>query len=463
MSIPELVAQLHTRDQSPKGFLFRGDSQSPNITFKKGWHPDTSRKRAYTGRAGSVSLTRHVSFAVHDAKTNHGRAEETQGDAFLYILSPQGIRHHSADFHPEVAIHDEQTFQLAVNGSIGPETVVGAYLLRKRDQDGHSIQEWIANPGYKYSEASPYAADAWSCLARACSDARHFASQVCNSTLSCLSEELCDPPLLYSRECVPKEAAGAGLEVESSSSTKAVAANADDAAKVAEKVSSEEFTKLVDKYKLTPVLEKWSMSIPDARQKLLGYKPLEASSLRLRPALGGVTHAVKGAAMKSLAAAGAAFWIHGIVEAFTDDASDVEKASAVTAIVPLVGCGVDIAADVEKGEDLAYHSVDAALCFIGDALLLTRVGAPFGLLVHLSRIILALGYFLLPSILPAVPVLPTVEQYQRARDEIWQNFIREQLFVYIYSHKKVYPKKNFAKKLEGLLTVDVIAVISEGA
>lgn len=69
----------------------------------------------------------------------------------------------------------------------------------KKDQYGHSIQERIANPGYEYSKGSPYAAVARSCLARACSDARHLASQVCNSILSCLSEELHDPPVLYQR------------------------------------------------------------------------------------------------------------------------------------------------------------------------------------------------------------------------------------------------------------------------
>lgn len=60
------------------------------------------------------------------AETNHRRAEETQGDAFLYILSPQGIRSHIADFYPEVPIHSQQNFQLAINGSIEPETAVGA-------------------------------------------------------------------------------------------------------------------------------------------------------------------------------------------------------------------------------------------------------------------------------------------------------------------------------------------------
>lgn len=64
LSIPELVAYLPTEDHSSQVFLFRGDSQPSDIIFDEGWDPQTSRSRPYTGRAGSVSLTRHVSFAV---------------------------------------------------------------------------------------------------------------------------------------------------------------------------------------------------------------------------------------------------------------------------------------------------------------------------------------------------------------------------------------------------------------
>lgn len=64
MLVPGLVAQLPTENNSPQGFLFRDDSQPSDIIFNEGWDPQTSRSRPYTGRAGSVSLTRHVSFAV---------------------------------------------------------------------------------------------------------------------------------------------------------------------------------------------------------------------------------------------------------------------------------------------------------------------------------------------------------------------------------------------------------------
>ncbi|KJK74733.1 hypothetical protein H634G_10045 [Metarhizium anisopliae BRIP 53293] len=213
-------------------------------------------------------------------------------------------------------------------------------------------------------------------------------------------------------------------------------------------MSQDEFAKLVKKFKLTRVVERWLMSIPDARKRLLNYKPLGPKSPKLRAGSGGTAGSL------AIGAIGAAAWVGGVVAAFVRDASALDRAAAVTSIIPLAGCITGLAAEENKGEISASAGVDSTMCFLGDALILGGL-APIGVVVHLAR--------LLVQTFTPPPKPPTKEEMQSLRDTQWQGFTKNSLYTYIYSHAYLYPSGSFANKLENALAIEAMMVISEGA
>ncbi|KAK2592208.1 hypothetical protein QQS21_010096 [Conoideocrella luteorostrata] len=221
-----------------------------------------------------------------------------------------------------------------------------------------------------------------------------------------------------------------------------------DVAKTAEEVSEMEFAAFARAFGLDAIPKKWKMKFSEVRPKLLGYKPLMPKSPNLRAGSGGVAGA------KLFGAVGVAAWVNGVIQAFRQDASALDRAAAITAIIPFVGCAVGRAAKDKNNENSVINSIDEALCYLGDGLLLGGF-APAAVVVGFARVIIQ-------SFKPP-PELPKEEEIQRARDESWKDFISEQVFTFIYSHENLYPEGrngSFAPMLESALKIESLAVIS---
>ncbi|RCI07744.1 putative heat-labile enterotoxin [Ophiocordyceps polyrhachis-furcata BCC 54312] len=76
-------------------------------------------------------------------------------------------------------------------------------------------------------------------------------------------------------------------------------------------------------------------------------------------------------------------WVAGIVRVFEEESSVLQRAAAITSIVPVAGCFVQYAADSQVGQG---DKLDTALCAIGDALMLNPILLPIGVVVHAARI-----------------------------------------------------------------------------
>ncbi|ATY61849.1 Heat-labile A chain [Cordyceps militaris] len=235
----------------------------------------------------------------------------------------------------------------------------------------------------------------------------------------------------------------AGPEVEGG----AVSPESPESVELAEKFSEEEFVNLATTRGMVKSLtETLSLSIKDIRTKSLGYKPLtpQSSSFKLRPG-----KAIAGAA----GVVSVVLWVNGMVDAFTHDTNDLDKAAAVTSIVPFVGCTTNLAAEAWKG---GVDSQDTALCYIGDGLLLTPL-APIGIAVHIVRWFISLN---------KAPKVPEKEVFLQHRDSQWEKFLDEHVYTYLYSDNKEASnskEKSFRVKLNSSLAIQGLAVISEGA
>ncbi|KAF4505951.1 hypothetical protein G6O67_007846 [Ophiocordyceps sinensis] len=224
-------------------------------------------------------------------------------------------------------------------------------------------------------------------------------------------------------------------------------------AATAKRVSENEFAKLVARNKhtakLTVEAQKWSkpLSLSELRTLLPGYQPFSPNTPKLR-----LGHGLA-ASPKSGQVLGGALWISGVVRAFATDVSLADRLTAVSAILPFVGCAVQTAADaVERGQ---MDGLDGVLCLLGDALMLGGATAPFGFAVHVARAIVQL--FKPP------PELPTKEEMQTARNKHWQDFLENRLYSFLYSHRIHHPKQEFANKLSSCLAMEALAVLSQGA
>ncbi len=227
------------------------------------------------------------------------------------------------------------------------------------------------------------------------------------------------------------------------------------AAELAETISEKEFVELASKRGLTTLAkEKWSMSLSDVRTSLK-YERLTPAS----PKVSGGGFKGPSVGTGATVVVGGAIWVYGVVDAFTHNVTALDRAAAVTAIIPFVGCAVQTAAEAEKG---GVDGLDSALCFLGDGLLLTPA-FPIGIAIHVVRAVIS---FFKP------PPVPTLEDMQSARDKTWNRFLDDDIYTYIYSHPSYnevtdHPRrsqeKTFREKLESAFAIEELAVLSHGA
>ncbi|KAK2616499.1 hypothetical protein QQS21_000541 [Conoideocrella luteorostrata] len=206
----------------------------------------------------------------------------------------------------------------------------------------------------------------------------------------------------------------------------------------AEQISEKKFLQLADEHGVAKIAEeRWSMSLPDVRKELK-YQRLS---------LGSIKSMLSKAGKEVL---GDPLWILGVVDAFTSDVTKLDRFAALTAIIPVVGCGAQAAADEEKGN---VDPMDTFLCVFGDVLLLTPAW-PVGVAINIVRAVR--GFFRPPKV-------PTKEDMQTSRDRAWNRFLDDRIYTYIYSHPYNSKKGSFSDKLNSSLAIEALAVLSQGA
>ncbi|KAF4589537.1 Bordetella pertussis toxin A [Ophiocordyceps camponoti-floridani] len=137
----------------------------------------------------------------------------------------------------------------------------------------------------------------------------------------------------------------------------------------AEKKAEDDFTDLVDKYKVKlPILRKNNWSLGQLRanfKKLLPSQGIEAM--------------INSWGAGALMAAAVPFYIADVIDVFRKNTTDLERAATVTMIVPILGCSLQAASDEEES---SLGVASTSLCFIGDALLFSPL-AILGVFAHL--------------------------------------------------------------------------------
>ncbi|KAM3443915.1 hypothetical protein MY4824_000363 [Beauveria thailandica] len=103
-------------------------------------------------------------------------------------------------------------------------------------------------------------------------------------------------------------------------------------ASTAEEISKREFTDLATSRGLTKVANKFSQTLSELRGKWLGYKALTKTSPKFKTIYG-----IAGKVAKPLEKIGTPLWVLGVIDAFAREASALEKAAAMTALIPFVG------------------------------------------------------------------------------------------------------------------------------
>ncbi|KAK2601564.1 hypothetical protein QQS21_004882 [Conoideocrella luteorostrata] len=211
-------------------------------------------------------------------------------------------------------------------------------------------------------------------------------------------------------------------------------------AEMAEDISEKEFSELTTKYQRN-LDGKLSKSLLNVRQKL-NYKPIPPTSK---------VWGEFGKVQKSLAIAGIAFWVNVVIQAFTHNTTELERAAAVTAIVPFVGCGLDLVSRIMKNK---ANAVDTSLCVFAD-MLLSSPFFPLGVIVHIARAVMT--SFTLPD-------MPSQEEFQKERNTSWNNFLYHEYYIYLYSHLSLYPDNSGLRyKIGAALTIEALDVLSQGA
>ncbi|KAM3509868.1 hypothetical protein MY11210_006155 [Beauveria gryllotalpidicola] len=206
-----------------------------------------------------------------------------------------------------------------------------------------------------------------------------------------------------------------------------------------ENVSRMEFEELVYKAGLKDVTSKFEpgLSLQQLREEKLGYQRVSSSVIKA----GGGHPVVKAV----LAAISLEAFVGKMQEAFSEHARRLDRAVAITALIPFVGCGVAAAAAWKNDDDV--DGVDTALCLIGDALLLFGVTVPLGVLVQVIRWI---------RTIPPDPVLPELSEFERMRNDDWDKVVHRYL-------TDLFSSSNFRNTLNSTLSADSLAVLSGAA
>lgn len=211
--------------------------------------------------------------------------------------------------------------------------------------------------------------------------------------------------------------------------------------RLAEELGEKEFLKLVEKKGLVATVEKgWKTSLVEVETKALSGTKIAS---KLRKTLKTGAHV--------LSAAGIGLWVADVINVFTTESTDWDKAAAATALIPFVGCGTEFANRLTKTatkEVSALDGIDVSLCLLGDALLLSGVTAPLGFFVHLTRYLLQ--FFEQP------PSLPSIQQLKDQRDKLWNAFIHGQLYNSLTD-------TSWRRKLEGAMAFVALDLLHQGA
>lgn len=181
----------------------------------------------------------------------------------------------------------------------------------------------------------------------------------------------------------------------------------DDFLRLSDELASSEFEHLAIKYGVGKLIQRHEkVNLPQLRELSKADKALSASKT--------ARASVWGARILSVPLLG--LYVKDVVDVFFRDANTLDRVAVVTSIIPFVGCGAEVVANVNKGHtDLA----DATLCLVGDALLLTPAW-PLGVVVHFSRFFVDVVRGLLQS----VEVWERNELMQR-RNQGWLAYVEE--------------------------------------
>ncbi|KAM3496970.1 hypothetical protein MY10362_009661 [Beauveria mimosiformis] len=210
---------------------------------------------------------------------------------------------------------------------------------------------------------------------------------------------------------------------------------------LARKTSEEVFEDLFTSRKLSQKAAEWGLKVQDARTRVLGYKPLTETSPHFSLSKAGL----------ALEGVGLAAWGVGMVQAFTSNSTGWERAAAVTALVPFVGCGFNAIAESQTKEGIDV--IDQMLCITADILLFTPL-APFTFAVQVFRVII--GLFKTKSV-------PKKEEVQETRDKAWSKILDDKVYTYYYSDDSLSRNRKFRDKLNGTLFADSMAIVSDAA
>ncbi|OAA50629.1 hypothetical protein NOR_01079 [Metarhizium rileyi] len=221
-------------------------------------------------------------------------------------------------------------------------------------------------------------------------------------------------------------------------------------ARLVESISKSEFIELSKNNELVEFAQKrWSFSATEFRANVIKSNPLGEDSVKLLR--GGVRPVGKLSGY-----AGIALFGLEVVHALAKGASALEWANLGSSLMPIVGCGVHAATSLYRG---SLDILDTSLCVVGDVLLLSGIGAPLGVLIHIARFIRSL---FLPG-----PSLPTSESIKVDRDKAWVTFVQDHLYRYIYSFPPINQEEmasdSFGAKLKMSLALDNMAVLATGA
>lgn len=168
------------------------------------------------------------------------------------------------------------------------------------------------------------------------------------------------------------------------------------------------FGELAGKYGLKVVAPDGKQLAPsEIHARIRGYSKLSPEAkAKLRANLKSAGSTAKGA----LLVAGGVLWAKGVHDAFANDTTSLDKAAAITAIVPFVGCGTQAGAAADHG---TFDADDTAACFGADALLVTPLW-PAGITLHGAR------YF---TDKWKEAQIPSITVFQQARDEAWRKSV----------------------------------------
>lgn len=206
-------------------------------------------------------------------------------------------------------------------------------------------------------------------------------------------------------------------------------------ARLAKKISDNEFQALMTKQKLIPAADRWKKPLSEIRTNIV--EPLVS---KLKPP----RSVIKGLPGTNILPGPIELTSVVLTTAFTPEMTDLDRARIGTSLLPLVGCAVGAAADGQDGKFTSLEGIDAALCFIGDALLLGGVTAPLKAVMDFIRTFVA------------VLTMGEPKTAKASRDEGWASLVDSRMI-------KLVSDKAFRIQLESSVALDAMVLASYSA